>query len=168
MLGRRAKPQQLGGNTAIALTEADVSGEEIVNCALKKLVGVIVRNVTASRFLIPIKFMATGLGGGGGVSRNSFFLFFLLIKIPKRALGALLPRPPFLSSMVKYVNKMSKVILQRGTKEKRGLREKTAIKFLRFSITLARGGPASSQSLAAGEPARSIESHIANPTHKKK
>lgn len=97
-----------------------------------------------------------------------FFLFFLLIKIPKRALGALLPRPPFLSSMVKYVNKMSKVILQRGTKEKRGLREKTAIKFLRFSITLARGGPASSQSLAAGEPARSIESHIANPTHKKK
>jgi hypothetical protein len=55
--------------------------------------------------------------------------------------------------MVKYVNKMSKVILQRGTKEKRGLREKTAIKFLRFSITLARGGPASSQSLAAGEPA---------------
>lgn len=96
-----------------------------------------------------------------------FFLFFRLIKIPKRAGGALLPRPPFLSSMVKYVNKMSKVILQRGTKEKRGLREKTAIKFLRFSITLARGGPASSQSLAAGEPARSIESHIANPTHKK-
>lgn len=98
------------------------------------------------------------------VSLNSFFL---LIKIPIRARGALLPHPSFLSSMVKYVNKMSKVILQRGTKEKRGLREKTAIKFLRFSITLARGGPASSQSLAAGEPARSIESHIANPTHKK-
>lgn len=92
---------------------------------------------------------------------------FLLIKIPLRTQGALLPHPSFLSSMVKYVNKMSKVILQRGTKEKRGLREKTAIKFLRFSITLARGGPASSQSLAAGERARSIESHIANPTHKK-
>lgn len=95
--------------------------------------------------------------------------FFLLIKIPLRTRGALLPHPSLLSSVVKYVNKMSKVILQRGTKEKkkRGLREKTAIKFLRFSITLARGGPASSQSLAAGERARSIESHIANPTHKK-
>lgn len=69
--------------------------------------------------------------------------------------------------MVKYVNKMSKVILQKGTKGKRELREKTARKFLQFSITLARGGPASSQSLAAGEPARSIESHILNPTHKK-
>lgn len=92
---------------------------------------------------------------------------FLLIKIPLRAQRGLLPHPSFLSSVVKYVNKMSKVILQRGTKEKRGLREKTAIKFLRFSITLARGGPASSQSLAAGERARSIESHIANPTHKK-
>lgn len=76
MLGRRAKPQQLGGNTAIALTEADVSGEEIVNCALKKLVGVIVRNVTASRFLIPIKFMATGLGGGGVLAAIHFFYFF--------------------------------------------------------------------------------------------
>lgn len=63
---------------------------------------------------------------------------------------------------------MSKVILQRGTKERRGLKEKTAIKFQRFSITLARGGPASSQSLAAGERACSIESHIANPTHTKK
>lgn len=92
---------------------------------------------------------------------------FLLIKILLRAQGALLPRPSFLSSVVKYVNKMSKVILQRGTKEKRGLREKTAIKFLRFSITLARGGPASSQSLAAGERARAIESHISNPTHTK-
>lgn len=80
----------------------------------------------------------------------------------------MVPHPSFLSSMVKYVNKMSKVILQRGTKERRGLKEKTAIKFLRFSITLARGGPASSQSLAAGEPACSIESHIANPTHTKK
>lgn len=95
------------------------------------------------------------------------FHSFLLIRIPLRAKGVLLPRPSFLSSMVKYVNKMSKVILQRGTKEKRGLREKTAIKFLQFSITLARGGPASSQSLAAGERARSIESHISNPTHKK-
>lgn len=95
------------------------------------------------------------------------YSFFLLIKIPQRTQGALLPHPSFLSSMVKYVNKMSKVILQRGTKEKRGLREKTAIKFLRFSITLARGGPASSLSLAAGEPAHSIESHISNPTHKK-
>lgn len=70
--------------------------------------------------------------------------------------------------MVKYVNKISKVILQSGTNEKRGLREKTAIKFLQFSITLAGGGPASSQSLAAGERARSAESHIANPTHKRK
>lgn len=94
-------------------------------------------------------------------------IHFVLIKIPWRTQGALLPHPSFLSSMVKYVNKMSKVILQRGTKEKRGLREKTAIKFLRFSITLARGGPASSQSLAAGERASSIESHISNPTHKK-
>lgn len=76
MLGRRAKPQQLGGNTAIALTEADVSGEEIVNCAQKKLVGVIVRNVTASRFLIPIKFKATGLGGGVGVLAAIHFFYF--------------------------------------------------------------------------------------------
>lgn len=95
------------------------------------------------------------------------FNSFLLIKIPLRSRGALFPHRSLLSSMVKYVNKMSKVILQRGTKEKRGLREKTAIKFLRFSITLARGGPASSQSLAAGERASTIESHISNPTHKK-
>lgn len=33
------------------------------------------------------------------------------------------PHPSFLSSMVKYVNTMSKVILQRGTKEERGLTE---------------------------------------------
>lgn len=105
----------------------------------------------------------------GCANKNVLASFFLLIKIPLRTRGALLPHPSLLSSVVKYVNKMSKVILQRGTKEKkkRGLREKTAIKFLRFSITLARGGPASSQSLAAGERARSIESHIANPTHKK-
>lgn len=76
MLGRRAKPQQLGGNTAITLTEADVSGEEIVNCALKKLVGVIFRNVTASGFLIPIKFKATGLGSGGGVFASIHFFYF--------------------------------------------------------------------------------------------
>lgn len=76
MLGRRAKPQQLGGNTAIALTEADVSGEEIVNCAQKKLVGVIVRNVTASRFLIPIKFKATGLGGGLLAAIHFFYFFY--------------------------------------------------------------------------------------------
>lgn len=45
---------------------------------------------------------------------------FSLIKIPLRAQRGLLPHPSFLSSMVKYVNKMSKVILQRETKEKRG------------------------------------------------
>lgn len=95
-------------------------------------------------------------------------IYFFLIRIPWRAYRALVPHPSSLSSVVKYVNKMSKVILQRGTKERRGLKEKTAIKFLRFSITLARGGPASSQSLAAGEQACSIESHIANPTHTKK
>lgn len=93
---------------------------------------------------------------------------FLLIEILLRAQGALLPRPSFLSSVVKYVNKMSKVILQRGTKEKRGLREKTAIKFLRFSITLARGG-ASFQPEPSSRGASSLHriTHLKSHTHKK-
>lgn len=45
--------------------------------------------------------------------------FISLIKIPLKIEGASLPHPSFLSSVVKYVNKMSKVILQRGTKEKK-------------------------------------------------
>lgn len=76
----------------------------------------------------------------------------------------------FLSSMVKYVNKMSKVILQRGTKEKRGDEGggEAVLKCLPFSITLARGGPASRQSGTAGEHTGSIESHISPIPHTQK
>lgn len=91
--------------------------------------------------------------------------------------------------MVKYVNTMSKVILQRGTKEERGLMEggreierdrereregkvrerererEVAIKCFPFSITLARGGAACGPRGAAGVRAASIESHIAHKKH---
>lgn len=58
----------------MTLTEADAGREEIVNCAQKKLEGVVVRNVTASGFLIPIKFKATV--GGKVLASIPFFLFF--------------------------------------------------------------------------------------------
>lgn len=93
---------------------------------------------------------------------------FFLIKIPSRTEGALLPHPSFLSSMVKYVNKMSKVILQRGTKEKRGAEGKDSHKIPPILHNISQRG-ASFQPEPSSRGASSLHriTHRKSHTHKK-
>ena len=62
---------------------------------------------------------------------------------------------------------MSKVILQRRQKKKE-LRGETAIKFLPILHNICQRGASCQPELSSREPRRSLESHISNPTHRKK
>lgn len=65
----------------------------------------------------------------------------------------MLPPPPPFSSMVKYVNKMSKVVLQRRQKGgKKGAGKDRHKIPSQFSITFARGEAEISQAQPAGVP----------------